>query len=158
MSSPYVFDTNSFSVLKNYYPDLFPSLWKLVDELVDAGTIVSVAEVLNELQNDNRDESVIEWAKDHRAVFAKPSDDELVVVQRILAVGHFQAVITRKALLKGTPVADPFIVASASVSGGTVITEEAKKPNAAKVPNICETFEVPCENLKWFMQQQGWTF
>lgn len=32
----YVFDTNSFRVLGNYYPDRFPSFWEMFDGLVAA--------------------------------------------------------------------------------------------------------------------------
>lgn len=154
----FVLDSNSFSVLKNYYPSSFPSLWAEINALAANGTLVSVREVFNELQNDNRVAFVHEWATQNRSIFAVPSDEELEAVARILAIPHFQAVISAKALLKGTPVADPFVVASAIVRGGTVITEEAVKPNASKIPNICEHFQVPCHNLEWFMEQQGWAF
>jgi hypothetical protein len=154
----YVFDTSSFSVLKSYYPSAFPTLWKLLDEVTNQGTIISVREVLRELEQDNRVAFVYDWANQHKAIFATPSNDELLVVAQILAIPHFQTVINRKALLKGTPVADPFIVAAAQVKGGSVITEETMKPNAAKIPNICNHLSVPCQNLEWFMQQQGWSF
>jgi hypothetical protein len=154
----YVVDTNSFSVLKNYYPNSFPSLWQNLDQLANDGTLLSVREVLNELQNDNRVTFVQEWARRHRAIFATPTREELIAVQQILAIPHFQAVISEKALLRGTPVADPFIVASAQVNGGVVVTEEAHRPNAAKIPNICERLDVECHNLEWLMQQEGWSF
>jgi hypothetical protein len=67
-------------------------------------------------------------------------------------------VISQKALYKGTPVADPFVVASALVSEAVVISEEVLRPNAARIPNICEHFEVECQNLEWLMTQLGWSF
>lgn len=78
----YVFDTNAFIVLKNFYPDTFPSLWSRMEDLIANEKIVSVREVFNELHNYN----------------------------------------------------------------------------AAKLPNVCEHFEVPCHNLETFMKVQGWTF
>ena len=46
----YVFDTNSLSVLlKHFYPDRFPSLWKLFDDFVKRGRIISVREVYREM-------------------------------------------------------------------------------------------------------------
>jgi hypothetical protein len=153
-----VLDTNSLSVLRNYYPATFPTLWVNLDGLVANGDLVSVREALRELENDNRVTFVQEWAKKNKAVFYTPTDAELEVVGQILAIPHFQTVISGKALLKGTPVADPFIIASAFVKNATVITEEVYRPNAAKIPNICEHFDVDCHNLEWFMAQHGWEF
>ena len=154
----YVFDTGAFIVLKNYYPTTFTTLWGRIDTLAGNGTIVSVREVFNELHNYNDVDFIQDWAKQHKAIFAKPSNDELLVVQQILAIPHFQTLIGNKAILKGTPVADPFIVAAGKVKGATVVTLEKFKPDAAKIPNVCKHFHVPCIGLEAFMEQQGWTF
>jgi len=55
-------------------------------------------------------------------------------------------------------VADPFLIACAKVRGGTVVTEEGNKPNAAKIPNICGHFRVPCTNVEGFLTASGWRF
>ena len=154
----FVFDTSAFLVLKNFYPATFPSLWTQLDELVSRGTIVSVSEVFNELQNCNDTDFIQDWAKRNKAIFAKPSNEELLFVQRILSTPHFQNLIGQKAILKGKPVADPFVIAAAKIRNGTVVTEEREKPNAAKIPNVCAHFHIPCLNLETFMKQQGWTF
>lgn len=154
----HVFDTGAFIVLKNYYPTAFPTLWTRIDALAADGTITSVREVFNELQNYNDTDFIQDWAKGHRTVFVTPANDELLVVQQILAIPHFQALLSSKAILKGTPVADPFVIAAAKVKSGTVVTQEVLKPNGAKVPNVCHHFSVPCVNLETFMAGQGWTF
>lgn len=154
----YVLDTNVFIVLTHFYPSAFPSLWTKLDVLAEAGTIVSVREVYNELKQSNDSSFVQEWVERNKRLFAKPSNAELLVVQQILAMQHFQALISTKALLRGTPVADPFVVAAAKAKRGTVITQEKHKPNAAKIPNVCECFGVPWMDLQAFMTQQGWTF
>ena len=154
----YVFDTGPFIVLKNYYPGTFTTLWNRIDLLAGKGTIVSVREVFNELHNYNDVDFIQDWAKQHKAIFDKPSNDELLIVRQILAVPHFQALISSKAILKGTPIADPFVVAAGKVKNATVVTQEVLKPNAAKMPNVCAHFHVPCINLETFMAQQGWTF
>ncbi len=71
---------------------------------------------------------------------------------------YFQSLIGTKAILKGTPVADPFVVASGKVNKAVVVTQEQLKPNAAKIPNACQYFHAPCINLETFMTKQGWTF
>lgn len=154
----YVFDTNSLSVLKNFYPDNFPSFWRQWEELVGNGTITSVREVKRELDNRDGTDFLQAWVKKNKTLFVTPSSEELMVVQQILAISRFQALIGTQATLRGTPVADPFIVAAAKVKNGVVITEERLKPNAAKIPNVCEHFKIPCTNLKGFMSQQNWSF
>ena len=154
----YVLDTNVFIVLTHFYPSAFPSLWSKLDDLVESGTIVSVREVYNELKQSNDSDFVQEWVDRNKHLFAKPSNAELLVVQKILAVPHFQTIISTKAVLRGTPVADPFVVAAAKAKRGTVVTQEKHKPNAAKVPNVCQHFGVPCMDLQEFMTQHGWTF
>ena len=53
------------------------------------------------------------------------------------------------------------------INEGTVVTEEGwqhpgkhlvPKPKAAKIPNVCGDFQIPCIDLEEFMHQQGWTF
>ena len=154
----YVVDTSSFLVLKNYYPGTFATLWSHINTLAADGTLVSVREVFNELHSYNDSDFIQDWAKSHRPIFAPPAGAELVIVQRILAIPHFQTLIGNKAILKGTPVADPFLVAAAVVKGATVVTEEKLKPNAAKIPNVCVRFGAPCLDLQGFMADQGWAF
>lgn len=154
----FVFDSSSLIVLKNYYPGTFRSLWSEFDALAADGTVFSVREVLNELEQFGTSDFVKEWAKRNRRFFRSPVGPELLQVQRILAIPHFQTLIGGRAMLRGTPVADPFVVAAAMVNDATVVTEEALKPNAAKIPNVCEHFSVPCINLQQFMAGRSWQF
>jgi len=154
----FIFDTGAFIVLKNYYPETFSTLWGRIDKLAENGAIVSVREVFNELHNYNDVDFIQGWAKQHKSIFAKPSNEELLIVQEILANPHYQTLISAKAILKGTPVADPFIVAAGKIKRATVVTQESLKPNAAKIPNVCQKLKVPCINLEAFMTQQGWKF
>ena len=61
-------------------------------------------------------------------------------------------------MLRGTPVADPFVIACAANNHGTVVTEEDLKDHAARIPNVCYHFKIPCINLKEFMKLQDWQF
>jgi hypothetical protein len=154
----YVFDTNSFIVLSHYFPERFPSFWTKLDELVLEGRMISVREVLNELSGMGIKPHMHEWIQAHKAIFLPPSEEESMFVSAIFAVPHFQYLVNEKQRLKGTPVADPFVVASAKIKQGCVVTEEDKKPNAAKIPNVCEHFGIDCTNLEGFMEHEGWIF
>ncbi len=154
----YVFDTSAFVDLKAFFPGTFRSLWKSLDEMVADGSLVSVREVKRELEAYNDPDVIQEWAKRHREIFETPDAAELEFVREILAIPHFQALISAKAMLKGSPVADPFVIAAARNKRGTVVTKEKLKANAAKIPNVCHHFNVPSMNLEEFMAAQGWSF
>jgi hypothetical protein len=154
----YIFDTSSFVVLKNFYPSTFATLWSNLDSLITQGTISSVSEAYNELLNYNDVDYIQDWAKKNKSIFLKPTNAELEFVSQIFKVTHFQYLIGNQAMLKGTPVADPFVIASAKVKNGIVVTEEKYKSNAAKIPNVCQHFKIDCINLETFMSNQGWKF
>ena len=163
----YVFDTSSIRALQHFYPSVFKSIWDGLNDLVTQQRLVSTREVFNELERQSVSAEVLQWAKNNKSMFATPSTAELQFVAAIFQVKHFQSLIGVQQRLKGTPVADPFVIACAKVQQGTVVTEEGwmrpgsvltPKPNAAKIPNVCAHFKVPCIDLEEFMQQRGWTF
>jgi Domain of unknown function (DUF4411) len=71
---------------------------------------------------------------------------------------HFRALITPKQRLVGRPIADPFVIASARVNGATVVSQEAKKPHAARIPNLCEHFGISCVTVEAFLASKRWRF
>ncbi|KIX48627.1 hypothetical protein SY87_07575 [Burkholderia pseudomallei] len=163
----YVFDTGSIRSLQHFYPRVFRSIWDGLETLASQGQLISTREVLNELERQAVSDDVLKWAMDHRAIFSTPNTAELRFVAAIFRVRHFQALIGQQQRLKGMPVADPFVIACAKVHGGTLVTEEGwarpsasltPKSNAAKIPNVCAHFEIPCIDLEEFMHQQDWKF
>jgi len=132
-------------------------LWRRFDELVGNGHIVSTREALRELE-DGAVESLREWANENRPLFAAPGADEGTFVVNIYAVPHFQQNIEQQKLFKGGRNADPFIIARAAVEDRTVVTMELRKENAAKIPNICDHFGIPCFTLEQFMEAERWEF
>ena len=154
----YVFDTSSLSKLKHFFPGVFKSVWTGLDSLVLSGHLISTREVWNEIERGDVDAHTNSWLKQRKHLFTTPTGPVLQFVTQIFQIPHFQALIGEKQRLTGTPVADPFVIACAQVRGGTVVTEERLKPQAAKIPNVCQHFSVPCMDLETFMQQQGWSF
>ena len=154
----YVFDTSSLSKLKHFFPGVFKSVWTDLDVLVQSGNLISTREVWNEIERGEVDKHTNDWLKQRKALFTTPAATELQFVAQIFQISHFQSLIGEKQRLTGTPVADPFVIACAKIRKATVVTEERLKPNAAKIPNVCQHFSVPCIDLEVFMQQQGWSF
>jgi len=124
---------------------------------MDAGRLLSTREALKEI-NDRSIETLRDWSKGHSEIFTTPTPEEGSFVAQIFAVEHFQHNIEQKKLLKGGNNADPFIVAKAAVINGTVVTMEQHAPNAAKIPNICNHFDILCLSLEEFMEAEGWKF
>jgi len=154
----YVFDTNSMRVLGHYYPKRFPTFWQRFSEAVAGGSVLSVREVYNELQFQVTEDWYRDWIEDHKTMFVVPAAEEAQFVAQIFTVGHFRIMVGEKQRLKGQPVADPFLIACAHARGGVVVSEEQEKPNAAKVPNVCKHFGVPCTNVAGFLEAVGWEF
>ncbi len=153
----YVFDTNSFRVLGNYYPDQFPTFWRQFNQAVIDGKITSVREAHRELESQVQP-PLLDWVKDHKSIFTSPTTTETRFITDIFSIKHFQTLVSVQSRLEGHPCADPFIIAKAEFIEGCVVTEETLKPNAAKIPNVCERFEIDCTNLQGFMEREGWTF
>jgi hypothetical protein len=154
----YVFDNSPLSALfKNYYRNRFPSLWERFEALVAESRLVSTREAYREIQ-DGAPESARVWAEANHALFAMPTAPEAAFVGGIYAVNHFQQNIEQQKLLKGGRNADPFVIARAAVENRAVVTLELLKPNAAKIPNICQHFNVRCLSLEEFMAAEGWVF
>lgn len=154
----YVFDTNSLSNLKHFYPGIFKSVWQGLETLIKNGELISTREVWKEMERGNSNKHTNHFFKTHKEIFTMPTAAELQFVAEIFQHKHFQMLIGEQQRLKGTPVADPFVIACAKIKGGTVVTEEQLKPHAAKIPNVCQHFNIPCINLETFMQHQGWSF
>lgn len=154
----YVFDSDSLiDLFKHYYPERFPTLWKKFDALVSEGELISVREVFNEI--GSREDSLAIWAKERRKeLFSNPTSEELQFVGEIFRVRHFQAMIRKQERLKGKPVADPFVIARAKIHDACVITQEKNTENAARIPNVCDYFGIPCINLEGFMEKENWIF
>ena len=153
----YVFDSNSFSEMSPYFPDIFPAFWAKFELALANGEISSTREVLLEL-TDGPQNHILEWCNNNKSIFEVPNNAELEFVNKIFSINHFRQLISNKSILRGTPVADPIVIARAAILSGTVVSEESYKPNASKIPNVCEYFGIRCIKLGDFLRENGWTF
>ena len=126
MKPPYIFDSSSMHVLRNYYPEHFPTFWNHFNGAVAAKQVRSVREVFNELEHLQKGMWIWNWVEGNKAIFTAPTHEETNFVGAIFKVPHFRALVGEVQQLKGRPVADPFVIACAKVFGGCVVTEETK--------------------------------
>lgn len=150
----YVFDSGPFIGLKNYPPDVFSSLWSNFSQLIQDGNIISSSEVLREIEN--YDDEIAEWAKLNRQIFIKPTIEEQILVQQILA--KHPDLVKEEAILLGKPYADPFVIAQAKSHDCILVHSEKLKPNAHKIPNVCQDFNVAEIALFEFFRRERWNF
>jgi len=153
----YVFDSSTLiDLFRHYYPQRFPTLWEHFNELVSNQAIISVREAKNELEG--QEDRLSDWVKHHHESFLPPTANEWSFVTDIFKIAHFQTLIRKKELLQGKPVADPFIIAKAKAMNGYVVTQEKLKENAARIPNVCNHFDIPFIDLEGFMEKENWKF
>jgi hypothetical protein len=114
--------------------------------------------VFNELDNEASTTHLTNWISEHKSIFQIPNATATQFVSTIFSVQHFQSLVNEKKRLTGRPIADPFIIAMAKAINGCVVTQEKEKPNAAKIPNVCQHFGIDFTNLQGFMEREDWSF
>ena len=154
----YVFDSSSFIVLGHFYPDRFPTLWSYFNGLTADGRVISVREVNREIVNQSTKQTLLEWIKANPTIFLSPSARETEFIRQMFLIPRFRTLIKTRQVLKGEPAADPFVIASAYVRNACVVTEESRRPNAIKIPDVCDHYSIDCTNLEGLMEREGWRF
>lgn len=146
----YVFDSNIFiNMQRRQPPDIFPSLWKVISNLVKEGYIISCQEVLEEI-NIGSDE-LVNWAKTHKKAFL-PSDEKIQTLVRDI-LENFESLITGS---KKSNNADPFVIALAKTTNCILVTEETRNGTGqpAKIPNVCEVYKIKNIGFIDFLREQ----
>lgn len=151
----YVFDTNVFWALGHYYPSRFPTIWHQIDKLAKSGDLYSVKEVLRELESNCPFESIEGWVKGHHDIFRVPNEEETKIVAQIFQKEQYRGFVKRQNILKGLPVADPFVIAAAKIHKGRVVTQESLKEGGARIPTACKEIGVECIDLEKFLEREG---
>ncbi len=151
----YVADSNFFiQAHRMYYPmDIVPSFWERVKSLADAGNLISIDKVRNEI-NKNKD-TLTEWceANLNKEFFV---DSDTVISQYVEVItwandrsGHYKPSALDEFL--NADEADAWLVAYALADVGSrvLVTHETRQPqrtNKIKIPDACEPFGVQYVN------------
>ena len=140
---------------RDYRRNIFPSVWKRVEDAAIKQLIVSPRAVLRELESYEDD--LPDWAKEHisfRDIDAKQEQ----IVKYIMS--NYSKLIDYD---KPTEDADPFVIALAKNENRTLITGEkymrlSGPQSKPKIPNVCEDLKVRCISLLEFFEEQNWEF
>jgi hypothetical protein len=143
----YLLDANIFIQAKNlqYGFDFCPAFWDWLDEQSEAGNLVSIEKVLDELKAGDDDLST--WAAARSSTFVQPDApvaESLQAVSRWAASAHYDPAAVSTFLQD----ADYYLVAHAHAHELTVITHEvpANSIKKIKIPNACIDLGIKCMN------------
>ena len=124
----------------------FSRVWEIFDDMISKGELISSSEVLDEL----RDEKLSVWARQHRECFIpldKPIQDKTKEILK-----RYPTLIQMKSVRNSN--ADPFLIATAVLNKGTLVTDERfgdEGQGQIKIPNVCRNENIPCINLQEFI-------
>ncbi|MFH1849337.1 MAG: DUF4411 family protein [archaeon] len=161
----YIMDTSSLIELNRRYPiDVFPSLWKNVEELINKGMLISHREVLKEISV--KDDALKKWAVKQKNLFRDTDEKQAAIVKEILK--KYPSLINSDGELSG---ADPFIIALAvSLDDGKqktlvptskskiIVTEEKLRGAKIRIPYVSKEYSIDCINMIEMCRAEGWKF
>lgn len=163
----FLVDSNSFvAPYRQYYAfDLVPTYWDELSKKADKGRIVLLDMVKAEI--DKGKDDLADWV-DKQAGFdiCNHVTPEIIgKYQEVLQYVQNCGLYKEQALQAWAPghIADPWLIAAASVNNYTIITAETpsgglnpKTPNKnAKIPDVAKAFGVRTNNLYYMMRQLG---
>lgn len=152
----FVFDTSAYmnGWKYHYRPTTFPGVWRLIEEAMADGRVISPREVYRELVA--QDDDLAAWAKQRPAAFVAPTED----VQR--EAGAIQASLPSPEI---RDPADPWVVAEGKLRSLTVVTYEGTSFGGAptarwhrKLPGICQHHGVACVTVPEALERLGGSF
>jgi len=136
--------------VRYYPPDVFETLWKRFDNLIDAGHLVAIDEVRRELEK--KEDDLCKW------IVARPKMlvtlDEAIQGRANPIINRFPSLTNTKSVMRGA--ADPFVIALAQERNLTVVTAESPKPTKPRIPDVCASLGVPCITLVELFRREGW--
>lgn len=136
-----------------YPPEIFPTLWDRLSELVKSGKLASPDDVLHELKK--KDDALTKWAKAQSGLFL-PLDLQIQEALREVMSAFPRLVNTQK----DRSTADPVVIALAKVRGLTVVTGEkaAGTDERPRIPNVCQHFGIRYIGITSLIRENGWVF
>ena len=153
----YCIDTSAWldGWVRDYPPDVFPSLWDKLAECVAAGVLKCSEEVYVELEK--KDDGVHDWLKARKEVVV-PIDEEIQSIVLELLAEYPRLVDTHR----NRSQADPFVIATAERLGkGTVVVTGEKrrgKLDTPKIPDVCDVRGIRPITFLEMLRDLGWKF
>lgn len=166
----YIIDTSSLIDMNLHYPmSTFKSVWRRVEELIIEGRLVSSVVVFDEIIR--KDDTIKQWADRYNDMLFQEST-QYVLEQVGVILKKFPKLINPNS---ESEQADPFLIAMAlDKKDGPqqtlidydvcIVTEEkmprfqGKRSKKIKIPEVCQSFNIPCISLVDMIVKEGWEF
>lgn len=126
----------------------FAHIWEALDEMIKRGELISSIEIMEELKDDE----LCSWAKQRKDCFIPLTKE--IQEKAIEVLKKYPTLI--KIRSTGNSNADPFLIATAALKDGIIVTDEKfgdSKNKNYKIPNVCEELDIPFMTLHKFLDQ-----
>lgn len=139
---------------RHYPPGVFPTIWRQLEQLIEAGELRATEEILSEVAK--KDDEVLEWAEARKTELFVDLDEAVQRRARVILAAFPKLIDTRS----GRSGADPFVIALAAEHECAVVTGEQRSGSLKrpKIPDVCRELAVPCISLLDLIREQGWRF
>lgn len=144
MSTVYIIDACSLiNAAHNYNMSKksFAHIWGTLEEKIEKGELISSVEILSEL----KDEDLEKWAKAHKKAFIPLTQEVQLKTKEVLE--KYPAIIKMRSSRNSN--GDPFLIATAALYDGVVVTDEGTKPNG--IPAVCQGLGIKYINLSTYL-------
>lgn len=121
----------------------FAYIWDTFNKEIAEGRLLSSIEIFDELKDDD----LANWAKQHKQAFLPLTKDIQNKTREILE--KYPSIIKMRS--KKNSNGDPFLIATAIVVGGVVVTNEGTKHNG--IPEVCQGLGVEYINLSQYLDE-----
>lgn len=151
----YVFDTSALigAWVRTYPPDVMPGLWDHLDELASQDRLHAPEEVLQEISS--QDDDLAAWVHERAGKIIVPSTRAVLLEARSVLADHPKLTM----LGKGRGLADPFVIALASIKGCHVVThEQGGSIDKPRIPFVCQDRQVPSMDVLGVIRAEGLRF
>jgi Domain of unknown function (DUF4411) len=139
-----------------YPPDVFPALWQDIEELIEAGVLISCEEVKTELAIGD---SLDDWASNRPNMFLPLDADTQLALASILSHPEHRKLVKPQATKTD---ADPFVIATAQVKNCTVVSNEklrsSPSPTKNWIPNVCRDLGIRHLSFLELIRERGWIY
>jgi hypothetical protein len=139
--------------VRYYPPDIFPPLWRKLEQLADSGHLRASEEVLRELEK--KDDDVHAWARERDRMFVSVDDEIQVAVADLL--GRFPRLVNTQ---RDRSMGDPWVIALAQVHSCIVVTGEQNRgtTDRPRIPDVCDAIGIRSISLLGLIREEKWVF
>lgn len=162
-ANSYVLDSNVFITPEKLYYSFFiaPHFWDKMADLIDDGTVILIDKVKNEIcrSGDSEDKLQIWMNEKCDGKILKTDENQSIILKwaEILNDINNSSFYSDRAYKSwaDADIADPWLIATCVVTGGTLVTFETKgqSPNRPKIPDFSDRYGFRCIDLFEMMKE-----